>query len=56
MNQERLSESAILFSDTKHTIDQSQGTIFKMSLNLQHWNLLRDKLDEKVARITWPQL
>ena len=48
----------------KHTVDQSQRMIFFKSRNLQHRNLLRDKLRakmviretarENVARITWP--
>ena len=43
------STSAILFADKEHTIDQSQPRIFLISRNLQHWNLLRDKLRAKVV-------
>ena len=37
-------QQAILFADTKNTVDQSRRMIFFESRNFQHRNLLRDKL------------
>ena len=45
----KASAAAILFGDTRHTVDQSQRRIFYMSSNLQYWNLLPDKLRAKVV-------
>ena len=42
-------QQAICLLTQKHTVDQSQRTIFLKSRNLQHRNLLRDKLRAKMV-------